>query len=238
VRIPIEFEERADPFSWRREGIAPHPRGNARRYSADGFREAARMQDMDAQREAFARDAGPQAAWGEAPAEEKTSLRGPPPAAATAAESGAPSEEKPPTEDAQEWRERYLRLKADLENVRRHAEADKFRLTTRGKDAVLEDIFPIVDHMERALRAARDAGENPGVLQGIEMVRDELLTVLEKHGVRKIETVGKPFDPRVHDAVSVQEHPDFAKNTVVAELCNGFMRGENLLRPAHVIVAA
>ncbi len=145
--------------------------------------------------------------------------------------------EKPLPVEEQGWRERYIRLKADLENVKRHADAEKVRLTNQGKDAVLDDIFPIVDHLQLAIRAAEDAEEDTGIVQGIEMVYNEFLSVLEKHGVKKIEARGEPFDPRVHDAVAVQEHPDVEKDTVVEEVRNGFMRGESLLRPAHVIVA-
>jgi len=153
-------------------------------------------------------------------------------------ERSAASSEPVKSGDAQEWRDRCLRLKADLENVRRHADAEKERLTDAGKDAVLEDIYPMVDHLQRAIRAGKDAGgRDSGIVRGVEMVYREFLNVLEKHGIRKIETLGEPFDPRVHDAVAVQGHPGCPEDTVVEEVRHGFMRGDRLLRPAHVIVA-
>jgi molecular chaperone GrpE len=152
-------------------------------------------------------------------------------------EEDASALENPLPADEQGWRERYIRLKADLENVKRNAEAEKVRLTNQGKDAVLDDIFPIVDHLQRAMKAVEEVEGDAGILQGIEMVYNEFMNVLDKHGVKKIEAKGEPFDPRIHDALAVQEHPDYERDTVVEEVRNGFKRGDSLLRPAHVIVA-
>ncbi|MGW8322135.1 MAG: nucleotide exchange factor GrpE, partial [Thermodesulfobacteriota bacterium] len=114
----------------------------------------------------------------------------------------------------EDWKERYIRLRADFDNYKRNAEAQREKLSGMGKARVLEDIFPLVEHMERAIRAARDAGDRTGILQGIEMVYQELLRVLEKNGVERIETVGKPFDPEIHEAVAVSPHPDYPADTV------------------------
>jgi len=142
------------------------------------------------------------------------------------------------TEDSQEeWKHRYLRLRADFDNHRRKVKQERMHQAGIGKDAVLDDIFPILDHMENAIQAARDAGEHNGILEGLELVYQEFLKTLQKHGVEKIEAVGKPFDPRVHEAVAVTQHDSFPENTVVQEVRNGFVRGEKLLRPARVIVA-
>jgi len=144
----------------------------------------------------------------------------------------------PCTETPQEdWKERYLRLRADFDNHKRHAEAQREQLSGMGKAKVLEDIFPLVEHMERAIRATRDAGDRTGILEGIEMVYQELLRVLEKNGVERIDTVGEPFDPEIHEAVAVSPHPDYPADTVVEEVRAGFVKGGKLLRPASVIVA-
>ena len=140
-------------------------------------------------------------------------------------------------EEAQNWKNRYQRLLADFENQKRHAEAERKRLSGIGKEAVLDDIFPITDHLERAIRSVKEAGEDNGILEGIEMVYTEFLKALKKHGVTKVDTVGIPFDPKVHEAVAVTEHPAYPEDTVVEEVRNGFTREERLLRPAHVVVA-
>lgn len=137
----------------------------------------------------------------------------------------------------EDWKARYLRLQADFENFRRHALAERERLIGLGKDAALEDIFPLVDHLERGLSWARDHQADPAVIEGLELVRKELLKVLEKHGVRRMETLGQQFDPSRHQAVTTLAHPTAAEGEIIAELQAGFLRGDKLLRPAQVVVA-
>jgi molecular chaperone GrpE len=140
-------------------------------------------------------------------------------------------------ESNEDWKDRYIRLRADFENYRRHAEAQREELAAIGKEKVLEDVFPLVEHMERAMKAAKEVGDQTGILEGIEMVYQELLRVLEKNGVQRIDTVGKPFDPKIHEAVSVAPHPDYPEDTVVEEVKAGFVKDGKLLRPASVVVA-
>jgi len=140
-------------------------------------------------------------------------------------------------EQHEDWKERYIRLRADFDNYKRHAEAQREKLAGIGKEAILEDVFPLVEHMERAIRVAKDADDRTGMLEGIEMVYNELLRVLEKHGVERIETVGRPFDPEIHEAVAVAVHADTPEGTVVEEVRAGFVKGGKLLRPASVVVA-
>jgi molecular chaperone GrpE len=137
----------------------------------------------------------------------------------------------------EDWKERYIRLRADFDNHKRHAEAERDKLSGMGKAKVLEDVFPLVEHMERAIRTARDTGDSTGILEGIEMVYQELLRVLEKNGVERIATVGEPFDPEIHEAVAVSPHPHYPADTVVEEVRAGFVKGGKLLRPASVVVA-
>ena len=155
-------------------------------------------------------------------------------------EEQAPVREKETTRKEvprEDWKERYVRLRADFDNYKRNAEAQREQLSGMGKAKVLEDVFPLVEHMERAIRAARDTGDSTGILEGIEMVYQELLRVLEKNGVERIETVGEPFDPEIHEAVAVSARPDYPADTVVEEVKAGFVKDGKLLRPASVIVA-
>ena len=142
-----------------------------------------------------------------------------------------------PTEEADEnWKDRYVRLRADFENYKRHAEAKRDQLVGIGKEEILEDVFPLVEHLERAIQATKDSGDRTGILEGIEMVYREMLRVLGKHGVERIGTVGQPFDPELHEAVAVTDHPDYPEDTIVEELRAGFKRNGKLLRPASVVV--
>jgi molecular chaperone GrpE len=233
MRIPIEFTEKTNPFYEQGGHRAGLPRFDGRR-RAYNLREEERPADPWLRRNPMEEDRngidfvnGPASE----PVAEKKRATG------SEQEKSAASEQAL-SGNAQEWRDRYVRLKADLDNVRRHAGAEKDRLTAAGKDALLEDIFPMLDHLQRAIRAGENGGgRDSGILRGVKMVYSEFLSVLKKHGVKKIKALGEPFDPRLHEAVAVQEHPEYPEHTVMEEVRHGFMRGDRLLRPAHVIVA-
>jgi molecular chaperone GrpE len=136
----------------------------------------------------------------------------------------------------EDWRNMYVRLLADFENFKRHSRAERERLAQVGKEAVLGDLFPLMEHLERALEVAEEAGDE-GMLSGLKMVHQELISALQKHGVERVETVGRPFDPRRHEALGVVTRAGVEADTVVEEVSPGFMREGKLLRPAGVLVA-
>lgn len=142
-----------------------------------------------------------------------------------------------PPADAEDWKDRYMRLLADFENAKRHAEAERGRLAGLGKDAVLDDLFPLVENMEMALKASVDSPESKAILMGVEMVYKQLLAVLGKHGVDRVETEGRPFDPRLHEALDVEASGEHEEGEIIREVRPGFTRQGKLLRPAAVVVA-
>jgi len=140
-------------------------------------------------------------------------------------------------EGEEAWRDQYVRLQADFDNYRRHAEAERSRLTGLGKEAALADIFPLVDHLDRGLAWAREHGADPAVVEGLLLVQKELHKVLEKNGITRLTTIGEAFNPELHEAVSVIARAGAKAGEVVEELQAGFMRDGRVLRPARVVVA-
>jgi molecular chaperone GrpE len=136
-----------------------------------------------------------------------------------------------------DWKDRYQRLRADFDNYKKNKDKERQKLVGIGKEALLEDIFPVVEHMERAIQAVEDMKAPAGIREGIELVYCELTRALEKHGVERVKTVGEPFNPQVHEAVSVINENRFSEDTVVEEVRPGFLKGGKLLRPASVIVS-
>lgn len=136
-----------------------------------------------------------------------------------------------------DWKERYTRLQADFDNYRKKATKERHRLVGLGKEALLEDILPLVEHMERGIQAAKDIRAPEGIVEGLALISSELVRALEKHGVKRVKTVGEPFDPEVHEAVSVIPEERYSEDTVVEEIRPGFLRDGKLLRPASVIVS-
>ena len=139
--------------------------------------------------------------------------------------------------ERQEWRDRALRLQADMENYRRRQRrlAQDEIQTERGR--LLGSFLPLLDDLERALASL--AGDANGLRHGVELTHRAATQMLQKEGVERFEAKGHAFDPEWHDAVAtVRRNGTKAElNTVVQVLEPGYQIGNRLLRPAKVVVA-
>lgn len=139
-------------------------------------------------------------------------------------------------EAATNW-DKYLRERADLENYRRRMQKEKEELMKYGNECLLLEILPVVDNMERALAHASEESLS-AVIEGINLTRSMLLSVLKKFGVEPIETKGAAFDSAFHQAMCQVPNDEVAPNTVIEEFQKGYLLNERLLRPAMVSVSA
>lgn len=155
--------------------------------------------------------------------------------------------EDPALEEAQrkidELNDRVLRLAAELENTRRRAERDKADAGRYAIAGFARDLIGVADNFERALRAAHGGGEPSvdtiaGLLDGLKMTEKELISVLERHGVRRVAAEREKFDPNLHQAVAQVPHPDIPPGHVVDVAQPGFTIGERVLRAAMVTVSS
>jgi molecular chaperone GrpE len=139
---------------------------------------------------------------------------------------------------AEEHRDQLLRLSADLENARRRHErelegAHKFAL-----ERFVGDLLPVRDSLELGLTAAQEAQADAGKLrEGMELTLKMLGDVMQRFGVAPVEPMGEPFDPNLHQALSVQPRDDVAPNTVVVVVQKGYTLNGRLVRPAMVMVS-
>jgi molecular chaperone GrpE len=135
--------------------------------------------------------------------------------------------------------DRLLRLQADFENFRRRALREHNEVQQYGHQNLVKDLLSTVDNLDRAIDHARgsEGGDLESLLQGMELVRRELLAALGKHGVVLIEAVGQAFDPALHEAMAQAPDASVAPNTVVEELQKGYRLRDRLLRPSRVIVS-
>ena len=138
----------------------------------------------------------------------------------------------------QDKQDRLLRALADTENLRRRAQRDREDYIKYASETLLRDLIPVLDNFDRALAAARTAGEGGNVLNGIELIQRELLRVLEKAGLSRYSAVGERFDPTRHEAIARVVSADSAPDTVVHETAAGYLLNGRVLRPALVAVAA
>jgi len=100
------------------------------------------------------------------------------------------------------------------------------------------DLISSLDNLERAIAAASQAGDRSPLAQGVAMVHSQLLDVLRRHGVTRVDPLGKPFDPNLHEAVQQVPTAEHPPQTVVQVLEPGYLIHERVLRPARVVVSA
>jgi molecular chaperone GrpE len=132
--------------------------------------------------------------------------------------------------------DRWRRSAADLDNARKRA-ARELALARDAERARAASVFlPVVDGLADAVAYARQM--NDGLAEGMESIREQGVSALERLGYPRIDEVGVPFDPRIHEVVSVVEGRDAPPRTVVAVARPGFGTPERLLRPAGVVVTA
>lgn len=131
-------------------------------------------------------------------------------------------------------RESHLRLRADFDNYRKRSDRDREERLRRGVAETMRELLPVADNLARALAAE---GGLDDLRRGVEMIARQLADLLRQQGVVALESVGRPFDPQLHEAVAREESSGVEVPTVVAELQKGYLHGDRLLRPALVRVA-
>jgi len=147
-----------------------------------------------------------------------------------------PKEREQSEEGLQELNDKYLRLYAEFETYKRRVNKDKEELVKYGNESLLNELLPIIDSLELALKHASD-DVTEGIVQGVEITLKELNKTLEKFGLKPIEADGRPFDPSVHHAMTQVIRDDVEDNTVVEEFRKGYMLKEKVLRPSLVAVS-
>ena len=145
--------------------------------------------------------------------------------------------------EADDNRERLLRLAAEFENYKKRMERERESLLKYAGENILRELLSTVDNLDRALeQGAAEAGEAQkqltSLLQGVELTRKVLLSGLEKFGVTAVECVGGEFDPNVHEALTMEASAEVPANHVLLEFVKGYRFKDRLLRAAKVVVSA
>ena len=140
-------------------------------------------------------------------------------------------------EEARQNHDRWLRERADLENVKKRSARERAETIRFANEQILKDMLPIVDNLERAVEHARSGGNGQPLAEGVALVLKSLLDVLERHGVTRVEAKGVPFDPAHHEAMAHVASDEHEPNVVVEEHQRGYRLNDRLLRPALVSVA-
>lgn len=150
-------------------------------------------------------------------------------------------EEKDPLTAAQEEvakiRDQLLRTAADFDNYRKRSRREAQDLERRAREDMLRDLLPVFDDLERAAQHAGSAKDVQSLAEGIDIVMRQFTDTLSKLGIERLDSVGKAFDPSLHEAIQQLETDQHPPGSVAAEVRAGYRFGERLIRPAMVVVA-
>ena len=132
-------------------------------------------------------------------------------------------------------RDQLLRKQAEFENIRKRIQREANQLVEYANRELIEHLLPVLDNFDRAIANPGESVET--LLSGIEMVHQQLIDLLHKMGLDKIEALGQPFDPNRHEAVGVENTKDQPDNHILDVLQEGYALKGRLIRPAMVRVA-
>lgn len=159
-------------------------------------------------------------------------------------EEGAEAIEETEEQDAEklatelaDLNQRFLRVAADFENYKRRTMQEKEDLIKYSNAKIMGELLPILDAFQIALKNPGECQEAQNVIKGVEMLYRQLMQALEQAGMTKIETVGQPFDPKLHEAIMQVDDDSVPEDTVVEELRAGYMLNERVIRPSMVKVS-
>jgi molecular chaperone GrpE len=162
-------------------------------------------------------------------------------AASTASESSSAVGTTVDAEELQRQRDDYydrlLRKTAEFENYRKRVDRDRQSMADAVTADVVRDLLPLVDDLERALKADVSSEGAEALRKGVELIHRQLLEILKRRGVRPIEALGADFDPHFHQAVSYDHVEGKRDGEIIEEFGRGYMLNDRLLRPSMVKVA-
>lgn len=137
----------------------------------------------------------------------------------------------------QEMNDKLMRTIAEFDNFRKRSEKEKSAMYEIGAKAIIEKILPVLDNFERGLDSISEDEKGSAFAQGIEQIYKQFVTVLNDAGVKVIETIGKEFDPNLHNAVMHIEDDSLGDNVIAEEFQKGYMYKESVVRHSMVKVA-
>jgi molecular chaperone GrpE len=139
--------------------------------------------------------------------------------------------------EAARTREQLLRTAADFDNYRKRTRREIDDAQRRGRESTIKDLLPVFDNLERATAHADTASDMKSLADGIRIVLKQFLDTLERMSIHRVPTVGKPFDPSVHEAIQQIESTEHPAGVIIAEVQPGYMLGDYLLRAPLVVVS-
>ncbi|MGP1507678.1 MAG: nucleotide exchange factor GrpE [Sphaerochaeta sp.] len=134
-----------------------------------------------------------------------------------------------------ELKDQMMRRQAELENYRKRLVRDKEDAIQFANESLIRDILGFIDNLDRALAAAKNGGDVKSLVEGLEIAQAQLMSTLDKNwGLKAIESVGKEFNPNLHEACMMTVDENLKEETVLDEFLKGYTLHERVIRPAKV----
>lgn len=140
------------------------------------------------------------------------------------------------TSEAEEWKDKYLRLSAEFDNYRKRTLREKMELIESGGEDVIKSMLAVVDDFDRAMAAMQTATDVASVREGVELIRMKMNDALKGRGVAEIEAVGLPLDTDLHEAVAKFPAGDDKKGLIIDVVQKGYKLKDKVIRYAKVVV--
>ncbi|NWF49268.1 MAG: nucleotide exchange factor GrpE [Ignavibacteriaceae bacterium] len=136
-----------------------------------------------------------------------------------------------------ELKDKFLRKAAEFENYKRRVENEQLNLIKYAAENFITRLLPVIDDFERSLQHVGSAKDINSVTEGVKLIYDKLMKLLDEQGVKKIEAIGKPFDVEYHEALMQRKAEGILPNTVLDEIQSGYIYKDRVIRHSKVIVS-
>jgi molecular chaperone GrpE len=155
----------------------------------------------------------------------------------SSSDAGEAATASDPKAELSRVKDALLRMAADFDNFRKRSRREMEDARRGGREDLLRTLLPVFDNLERAIQSAQRSSDVKAMTEGLGMVQRQFVDALGREGIARVATVGKAFDPGVHEAIQQVETSDHPAGTIIAEVQPGYTQGERLLRAAMVVVA-
>lgn len=170
----------------------------------------------------------PAPAGGETPADPKTQA---------AVEPTEAERLKKADQEIDQHKDQLLRLRADFDNFRKRALREKNEIYETANEALMLELLPVIDHLQLAIKFAREHKADEAFLKGLELIADQQMDVLTRYGLKPFSSLKQSFDPNLHEAISCLPSETEPEGVIIAESRQGYRFKNRILRPAQVVVS-
>jgi molecular chaperone GrpE len=136
-----------------------------------------------------------------------------------------------------ELNDKYTRLVAEFDNFKKRSDKEYLSLIQNANEKLITDLLPVVDDLERSLTHLKEDNNFKTMLEGLQMIYKNLVSLLDKQGLKPMQSIGEEFDPEKHDALIQVENKDVESNNIVEEHLKGYFLNDKVIRHAQVIVS-